>query len=139
MLFVQKLHQESKLPTRGSSGAAGYDLYSSEDTMIYPHGQCMVATGISIKVPSGTYGRVAPRSGLAVKFGIDVLAGVIDEDYRGEVKVILINHGDASFPIARGDRIAQLVLEQIQTPDVQHVVSLDETERGEGGFGSTGV
>ena len=139
MLFVQKISSKSILPTRGSAGAAGYDLSSADDCMIYAGGHINVPTGLKIKVPSGTYGRIAPRSGIAFRHGIDVLAGVIDEDYRGEVQVILINHGANDFHINCGDRIAQLVLEKIETPEVKHVVSLDETERGEGGFGSTGI
>lgn len=90
-------------------------------------------------IPSGHYGRVAPRSGLAVKNSIDTGAGVIDEDYRGNVGVLLFNHSDVDFQINRGDRIAQLVLEKIITPTVVEVDSLDETERNTGGFGSTGV
>ena len=139
MLFVQKTSSKSILPARGSSGAAGYDLCSIDNATLYAGGQITVSTGIRIKLPPGTYGRVAPRSGLAVKYGIDVLAGVIDEDYRGEVKVILINHGDKDFNINCFDRIAQLVVEQIQSPEIKHVISLDDTDRGEGGFGSTGI
>ena len=139
MLFVQKTSSKSILPARGSSGAAGYDLYSIDDAIIHAGGQITVSTGIRIKLPPGTYGRVAPRSGLAVKYGIGVLAGVIDEDYRGELKVILINHGDRDFSVNCGDRIAQLVVECIQTPEIKHVISLDDTDRGECGFGSTGI
>lgn len=139
MLRVQKTTEQSKLPFRSSKGAAGYDLYSIEDKMIYTGGQEMIDVGIRINVPSGTYGRIAPRSGLAVKHGIDVLAGVIDEDYQGDVKVILINHGNEDFHVNAGDRVAQLVLEKIITPEIEEIASFDETtQRGEGGFGSTG-
>lgn len=89
-------------------------------------------------MPSGTYGRVAPRSGLAAKSGIDVGAGVIDADYRGELKVVLFNHSDENVDIKPGDRIAQLVLERIARPSVADVADLDDTERASGGFGSTG-
>jgi deoxyuridine 5'-triphosphate nucleotidohydrolase len=99
----------------------------------------MLKTDIAIAVPLGTYGRVAPRSGLALKHGIDVGAGVIDEDYRGNVGVILFNHSDVDFIVAAGDRVAQLILEKIETPDVEVVDDLSETVRGGGGFGSTGV
>ncbi|KAH8914328.1 dUTP diphosphatase, partial [Atractiella rhizophila] len=98
----------------------------------------LVKTGMAIAVPSGCYGRVAPRSGLAVKHGITTGAGVVDEDYRGEVRVLLFNLSAQSFSIKRGDRIAQLVLERIYTPEVVEVQELSETVRGEDGFGSTG-
>lgn len=98
-----------------------------------------IKTDISISFPHGLYARVAPRSGLAWKNSIDVGAGVIDVDYRGTVGVILFNHSDVEFKIAAGDRVAQLILEHIYTPEVVEVEDLDETERNAGGFGSTGV
>ncbi|CAD6936573.1 unnamed protein product [Tilletia controversa] len=129
----------AKLPTRGSAAAAGYDLYAAEDVLLPGgNGRKVVPTGIKLAVPEGCYGRVAPRSGLASKHGIDVGAGVIDADYRGLLGVLLFNFGDADFQIKAGDRIAQLVLEQIRTPDVAEVENLEETDRGAGGFGSTG-
>lgn len=93
---------------------------------------------MQIAVPDGTYGRVAPRSGLASKFMIDVGAGVIDADYRGNVGVLLFNFGSEEYKIRAGDRIAQLILECIKTPEVQELPNLDDTDRGDGGFGSTG-
>jgi len=99
----------------------------------------LVKTDLSIAVPAGTYGRVAPRSGLAWKHSIDVGAGVIDADYRGNVGVILFNHSDKDFKVEIGDRIAQLIIERIELPHVQEVDELDDTIRGGGGFGSTGV
>lgn len=132
--------EKATVPTKGSALAAGYDLYASEDAVIPAQGQGLVATDLSIIVPIGTYGRVAPRSGLAVKHGISTGAGVIDADYRGEVKIVLFNHSKKDFEIKTGDRIAQLVLEQIINADI-NVISkeeLDITDRGEGGFGSTG-
>lgn len=139
-LKVYLRSSEAKLPTKGSALAAGYDLYSSEDAQIPAHGQGLVSTDISIIVPIGTYGRVAPRSGLAVKHGISTGAGVIDADYRGEVKVVLFNHSEKNFDVKKGDRIAQLVLERIVNADIEEITeeALTNTERGEGGFGSTG-
>lgn len=140
-LKVFKRSTNATIPTKGSALAAGYDIYSSEDAVIPKKGQGLVATDLTIVVPVGTYGRVAPRSGLAVKHGISTGAGVIDADYRGEVKVVLFNHSDKDFDIKKGDRIAQLVLEKIVNADITEVSSLEEldvTERGEGGFGSTG-
>ncbi|CAK9438778.1 uncharacterized protein LODBEIA_P30020 [Lodderomyces beijingensis] len=131
---------KGKVPTKGSALAAGYDLYSSEDAVIPAQGQGLVSTDISIIVPVGTYGRVAPRSGLAVKHGISTGAGVIDADYRGEVKIVLFNHSTRDFEIKTGDRIAQLVLERIVNAEIETIseAELTSTDRGAGGFGSTG-
>ncbi|KAF2432869.1 dUTPase [Tothia fuscella] len=137
-LQVQLLSPKAQAPTRGSDFAAGYDLYSAEDNAVPARGKAMISTGIAIAVPAGTYGRVAPRSGLAAKHSIDTGAGVIDADYRGEVKVILFNFSDNDFAIKTGDRIAQLIIERIYTPEVAVVEKLDESVRGAGGFGSTG-
>ncbi|KAG2051356.1 dUTP pyrophosphatase [Suillus hirtellus] len=137
-LLVKRLSDKAKIPTRGSNLAAGYDLYSAEKKVIPAHGKALVDTQLSIAVPAGTYGRVAPRSGLASKFMIDTGAGVIDADYRGVVFVLLFNLSDKDFQVEEGDRIAQLIIERIYTPDVMEVDNLDETSRGAGGFGSTG-
>ena len=137
-LLVRRLASTATLPARGSDFAAGYDLASSECVRIPANGRHLISTGLSIAVPKGTYGRVAPRSGLAVKHGICVGAGVVDEDFRGEVKVLLFNHGDEDYWVNVGDRVAQLVLERIATPEVVEIDDLDETERGAFGFGSSG-
>src|SRR6056300_395892 len=138
-LLVKKLNEHAITPTRGSPLAAGYDVYSSVDTTIASGCRGLVDTGVAFTVPLETYGRIAPRSGLAVKKGIQVGAGVIDRDYTGEVKVVLFNHGDDEFVIKKGDRIAQLIIEKIEMPEVKLVDELLVTERGEGGFGSTGA
>lgn len=138
-LMVKKLSLNAQLPERASSKAAGYDLFSAEDKIIPANGRAVVATDLSIALPPNTYGRVAPRSGLAVKHFIDVGAGVIDEDYRGPLGVVLFNFSDNEFQIKKGDRIAQLLIECIKTPPVLEVESLDNTERGQSGFGSTGM
>mmetsp|Transcript_5011 Transcript_5011/g.7862 ORF Transcript_5011/g.7862 Transcript_5011/m.7862 type:complete len:221 (-) Transcript_5011:119-781(-) len=138
-LQVQLLSDKATLPTRGSPESAGLDLSSSESVTI-PSGQRrVVKTDLSIACPQGTYARIAPRSGLAVKHGIDVGAGVVDADYRGPVGVVLFNFGDADYEVQPGDRIAQLILEQVCMADVVQVDALDETQRGSAGFGSTGV
>lgn len=137
-LYVKKLSSQAILPLRGSNDAAGYDLSSAVQAIVPARGRQLIATDLAIAVPPGTYGRVAPRSGLALKKGIDVGAGVIDADYRGSVGVILFNHSDEEFRIEPGDRIAQLILERIVTPPILEVEDLDATSRGEGGFGSTG-
>ncbi len=138
-LKIKKLNAQAITPTRGSSGAAGYDLYSSEGHVILPGRRGVVSTGISLELPPGVYGRVAPRSGLAVKHGLQVGAGVVDPDYTGEVKVVLFNHDKNPYVIKPGYRIAQLVLERFEFAEIEEVTELGETERGQGGFGSTGV
>ncbi|KAH7417059.1 deoxyuridine 5'-triphosphate nucleotidohydrolase [Cadophora sp. MPI-SDFR-AT-0126] len=137
-LLIKKLSDKARLPTRGSAFAAGYDLYAAKDTVVPARGKVLVDTDISMAVPAGTYGRIAPRSGLASKHMIDTGAGVIDADYRGQVKVLLFNHGEKDFEVKEGDRVAQLVLERIYTPEVLEVKELEESVRGAGGFGSTG-
>ncbi|NXJ28714.1 DUT protein, partial [Dicrurus megarhynchus] len=137
-LRFTKLSENAFAPSRGSARAAGYDLYSAYDCVIPPMEKAVVKTDIQIALPSGCYGRVAPRSGLAAKHFIDVGAGVIDEDYRGNVGVVLFNFGKETFEVKRGDRIAQLICERIYYPELEEVEALDDTERGEGGFGSTG-
>ncbi|KAF1936214.1 dUTP diphosphatase [Clathrospora elynae] len=138
-LQVQLLSTNARAPTKGSLYAAGHDLYSAKDVIIPARGRALVATEISISVPVGTYGRVAPRSGLAFKHGIDTLAGVIDADYRGAVGVILANFSDDDYAVKAGDRIAQLIVEKIVMPTVVVVDQLDASVRGAGGFGSTGT
>lgn len=138
-LRVKRLVEDAILPTRGSTDSVGYDVYSVDNCLVSPTQRALVGTGITIVLPVGVYGRVAPRSGLAVKHGIQVGAGVIDPDYTGEIKVVIFNHGDKDFEIKKGDRIAQLILERCETPDVEEVGSVENTERGSGGFGSTGV
>ena len=139
ILRVQKLTNNAALPKRSTEGAAGYDLCAAQDCTIPASGKGLVKTGISISFPPGLYARIAPRSGLALKRFIDVGAGVVDADYRGEVGVVLFNHGDHDFEVKMGDRIAQLILERIDTPPVEEVQGLDSTVRGSGGFGSTGI
>ena len=133
------LTPNAKPPTRGSDGAAGFDLYSSEDFIVWPRKRALVPTGLAVAVPTGTYGRIAPRSGLALECGLDVGAGVIDPDYRGEVKVLLFNHSDEDFFGMKGARIAQLICERFCAPTLFPCICLNETERGEKGFGSTGL
>ncbi|CAB90132.1 putative deoxyuridine 5''-triphosphate nucleotidohydrolase [Schizosaccharomyces pombe] len=137
--FVQKLSEKATIPTKGSANSAGYDLYAAAECIVPRRGKVLVDTDLAIAVPEGTYGRVAPRSGLASKHSIDTGAGVIDADYRGHVRVLLFNYSDVDFPIKVGDRIAQLILERIVNPPVILVESLEATVRGANGFGSTGV
>tara|TARA_Y100001970_G_scaffold154575_1_gene189417 strand:- start:313 stop:789 length:477 start_codon:yes stop_codon:yes gene_type:complete len=138
-LRVKRIGTAGALPTRGSEYAAGVDLYASETVEIPTQERRTVCTAIQVAIPHGHYGRIAPRSGLAVKHQIDVCAGVVDADYRGEVKVVLANFGFEPYTVKRLDRIAQLILERISLPVIVEVDELDETKRGDGGFGSTDV
>ena len=128
------------LPAYATSGAAGMDVLAAEDVELAAGARHPVATGFAVAIPAGYEIQVRPRSGLALKHGISVpnTPGTIDSDYRGELKVILINHGAEAFAIARGDRIAQLVLAPVTQAAWDEVATLDETARGAGGFGSTG-
>ena len=145
-LNVTKLVPNAQLPVRGSSGAAGYDLFSTDSYVVLPGRRVVVSTGISVQLPPGTYGRIAPRSGLAVKHGLDTLAGVIDPDYTGEVKVVLQNLDmQQPFVIRPGYRIAQMILENFTvaevtetTGDASQIPPPPPTTRGDSGFGSTG-
>jgi len=139
MFKVKLLSPDAKVPTRATEFSAGLDLSSIEDTVVPANKWIAIPTGISIQIPKDCYARVAPRSGLAFKHGIQVGAGVVDSDYTGEIKVILFNHGSSDFEVKKGDRIAQLIFEKIYTDYFVEVEELDDTVRGDGGFGSTGV
>ena len=136
-LRIKRLSQQAIIPTKGSRMAAGHDIYGLKNGTIPAQRQMLVETGIAIGLPKGTYGRLAARSGMASKPGIAVGGGVLDADYTGEVRVILRNHGTADYEFKAGDRIAQLIVERIQTSEVVVVDKLVETERGTQGFGST--
>jgi dUTP pyrophosphatase len=138
-IYFKKLHENAVIPSRGSALAAGLDLSSIEHTVIEPGERAIIPTGLMTKIPTNTYLRISPRSGLAAKHGIDTMAGVVDADYRGELRVILINLGKTPFEVKVGDRIAQAILERCELAEVDEVDQLDDTERGSSGFGSTGV
>lgn len=135
-----KLHEDAVIPTRGTALAAGLDLCCVEEFILNPGDIKLVSTGLAMELPPSHEGQVRPRSGLAAKHGVTVLnsPGTIDEDYRGEIKVILINHGLRTFIGHKGDRIAQLVVAKVVIPEVVETTELSGTQRGEGGFGSTG-
>ena len=150
-----QINEQGKAPFQANSSDAGYDLFSTEYVTIEPFQRKLISTGINIEIPDGFYGRIAPRSGLACKKGIDVMAGVIDSGYRGEIKVLLINlnfegynikpsafesiFGSANRAnIKPGDRIAQLIIEKCYKVDWTKMKILENSERGQGGFGSSG-
>jgi len=130
----------AKLPVKGSKGAAGWDLFAGQGSQVPAWGRVLVRTGIGVIMPDWMYGRIAPRSGLAWKHGLGVGAGVIDSDYRGEIGVVLFNHTAEQYEIQTGDRIAQLIFEQICNTTVTEISkeNMTSTERQKGGFGSTG-
>lgn len=138
-LSVKLLSPLGKLPLRASEGAAGFDLFSAVSATISPGETACVPTDIALSLPKGCYGRIASRSGLAVRNNVHVCAGVIDSDYRGNVCVVLLNLGKTSFQVNPGDRIAQLICEKVSTPQVVEVTTLESTPRADGGFGSTGI
>ena len=138
---VSKLSEQAVIPTRGSIYSAGWDLYASEECVIPAQGKAIIKTDIAIAIPIGYYGRVAPRSGMAWKNHTDIGAGVIDSDYRGAIGVVMFNHGVKDLKVERDNRVAQIIIEKISTAMLLDVSfnELDETTRGDGGYGSTGV
>ena len=139
-LRVKKLHPAARIPTRGSVSAAGLDLYALEEAVVLPQSSLLMPTGLSLEIPEGLYGRIAPRSGFSLHTGLVVNAGVIDSDYRGEVKIMFFNYLDHAVKLHQGMKVAQLILEKIAILPVEEVTDhLTETARGVGGFGSTGV
>ena len=129
---------EGPVPEYASAGAAGADLRASADAVLEPGQRAAVPTGVRLQIPVGYVGLIWPRSGLAVRHGIDTLAGVIDSDYRGEVQVVLVNHGAEAVRIAAGDRIAQILFQKVERAALTAGSALDTTARGSGGFGSSG-
>lgn len=144
-LYIKKMDnaEDLPLPRFMTSGAAGMDLYANvtEELVVLPGTIKLVPTGIAIAVPEGYEAQIRPRSGLAIKHGISLVntPGTIDSDYRGEINLIMINFGDNPFIVKRGDRIAQMIINKIEIPKIIEVKELDDTNRGKGGFGSTGL
>jgi dUTP pyrophosphatase len=139
-LRIRRLRPDAIIPTYAHPGDAGLDLHACEDVALDPGVACLVPTGVALELPEATEAQVRPRSGLALKHSVTVLntPGTIDEGYRGEVGVVLINHGPSTFKVTRGMRIAQLVVQKRWTVEVVEVEGLTDTTRGAGGFGSTG-
>lgn len=139
VLKFVKLSPAASCPSKATAGSAGFDLYSAQETLIRPFSRALIFTDLQIAVPQGHYGRIAPRSGLAINNFIDVGAGVIDEDYRGNVGILLFNFSSEPFYVRVGDRIAQLICEKISHPTLVEAQSLDVTARATRGFGSSGT
>ena len=137
---IVKLNSKAIIPTKGSEFSAGYDLYAciDEPLIITSRSTSLVPTGLAIRLPTNHYGRIAPRSGLAYRHSLDVGAGVIDEDYSGEIGVVIFNLSDKDYTVYHGDRIAQLIVTPYISPEINEVTFLKDTTRGSGGYGSTG-
>lgn len=140
-LLVEKINEKAIIPFQAHEGDAGMDLFSVEEVVLKPMERKLIHTGIRIQLPKNTEAQIRPRSGLALKNGITVLntPGTIDEGYRGEIGIILINLGQEEFKVTQGMKVAQMVIKPTLTLDVEEVSELTLTDRGEGGFGSTGV
>lgn len=140
-LKFKRIHPDATLPSYAHPGDAGMDVRSVDDIVIAPGSRALVHTGLVMMLPAGYEAQVRPRSGLALKMGVTVLntPGTIDEGYRGEVGVILANLGEEDFTVAKGDKIAQIVVAPVTVAEILETDDIDETERGAGGFGSTGV
>ena len=140
-LLVEKINQKAIIPFQAHKGDAGMDLFSVDEVILKPMERKLIHTGIKIQLPENTEAQIRPRSGLALKNGITVLntPGTIDEGYRGEIGIILINLGSEEFKVEQGMKVAQMVIKPTLTLEVEEVIELTETTRGEGGFGSTGV
>ena len=138
MIKFKRLNEKAILPERATDGSAGFDIHATERVEIWPGAQAKIPTGIACVIPDNCVGLIWPRSGLAVKFKLSTNAGVIDSDYRGEIHICMINHGDRMYEIKAGDRIAQMIVQPYLGTAIE-VDNLDDTSRGSQGFGSTGI
>lgn len=138
-LKICKLDKDAKIPTKANSTDAGYDLYALGGDILHKHTHKLIRTGISMSIPKGYVGLIWPRSGLAYKHGLDVFAGVIDSGYRGDIGVVLYNSQFGDYNIEAGDRIAQIIFQKIEDFELIEVSRLNETDRNNEGFGSTGI
>jgi len=136
---IKKINPEAKTPIYTLKNDAGMELYSVQDLTVEPGKILTCETGITMAIPVGYVGLIWDKSGVAFKGGIKTMGGVIDSSYRGEIKIILTNLSDKAYVINKGDKVAQMLIQKVESPDIEEVEVLDDTERGEGGFGSTGI
>ena len=139
MIKIKKLNENATLPKYAKPGDAGMDFYSNEETTIQPNERKLISTGIAMAIPSGYVGLIWDKSGIATKHGIKTMAGVVDSGYRGEVKILVHNLSDNPHTIEKNTKVAQMLIQPIEQREVVEVTELDQTERGAGGFGSTGI
>lgn len=138
-ILAKKLDPDAKIPSYAHPGDAGMDLYSLEDITIDSGGRISCRTGFAMQIPQGYAGLIWDKSGIAANNGIKTMAGVVDSGYRGEIKTVLVNLGKEAYNIKKGDKIAQMLIQKVENLEIVEVEKLDETSRGEGGFGSTGL
>jgi dUTP pyrophosphatase len=138
-ILVEKLDSQASLPSFAHPGDAGMDFFSMESAIIKPNERITCSTGIAVQIPKGYVGLIWDKSGLASKNGIKTMGGVVDSGYRGEIKIVIINLSDTDYEIKKGEKIAQMLIQKVENPEIIEVENLDETQRGEGGFGSTGI
>ncbi len=136
---IQKTNPDIKIPSYAHPGDAGMDLYSAENTVIKPGERKVISTGIKMEIPSGYVGLIWDKSGLASKHGLKTMAGVIDSIYRGEVGVVMINLDDQEYQVEKNTKIAQMLIQKIESVEIEEVENLEDSSRGEGGFGSSGL
>jgi dUTP pyrophosphatase len=136
---IKKLHPEAKLPQYANPNDAGMDFYANETIIINPNDRKLISTGISLAIPHGYVGLIWDKSGIASKHGIKTMAGVVDSSYRGEIKVLLHNLSENNYVVEKGNKIAQMLIQPVEQRQIKEVETLEETERGSGGFGSTGI
>ena len=138
-LLIKKLSPDAILPKFALPGDAALDIYSNETVLLHPNQKAIVKTGIAIAIPKGHVGLIWDKGGMAAKFHLHTLAGVFDENYRGEYQIVIANLGEKSYTIEKGQKICQLLIQPVLQPEVKEVTELDSTVRGEGRFGSTGL
>lgn len=138
-LLIKKLHPDAVIPKYALHGDAGMDLFSVHEYTIQPHERTLISTGIAMALPPKHVGLIWDKSGPPVKVGLHTMGGVLDETYRGEIKIVVINHGNEAIRIEKGQKVAQLLIQPIAQPEIKEVAELDATVRGTGGFGSTGL
>ncbi len=136
---IKKLHQDAVVPRYAKEHDAGMDFYASESLVLQPGERRLVSTGIAMAIPSGYVGLIWDKSGIATKHGLKTMAGVIDAGYRGEIRILVHNLGNEEFVVEKGNKVAQMLIQPVEQREVMEVEKLDSTDRGEGGFGSTGV
>jgi len=138
-LQVQLLHTDAKMPTFAHDSDAGMDLFSVEEVTVEPGQRVQISTGLALAIPEGYVGLIWDKSGISHKAGLKTLGGVVDAGYRGEIFIGLLNTSDANYTFSVGDKVAQLLIQNVEQPDIQEVATLDKTQRGRGAFGSTGT
>ena len=139
MIKIKKLSEDATLPRYAQPGDAGMDFYSNEEITILPNERKLVSTGISMAIPEGYVGLIWDKSGISTKHGIKTMAGVIDSSYRGEVKILIHNLSNQTHKIEKNTKVAQMLIQPVEQKEISEVIELDQTERGTGGFGSTGI